>query len=71
MTSDVTGVDILRQRVAQSALMRALRYREEAMRLRRMAETETPEKLRRSLLSLAKQYDELALGLAPHRRRAG
>jgi len=44
---------------------RAARYRQEAERFRKMAETETDDDLRRSLLDIARQYDALANGLVP------
>jgi hypothetical protein len=44
---------------------RAARYRQEAARFRRLAETEPDDRLRQSLLDIAQQYEDLADGLAP------
>ena len=63
MASDVAGADIFHIRMTQGLPVRARRYREEAARFRRMAQTEAAEKVRVSLLSLAEQYDELASGI--------
>jgi hypothetical protein len=48
-----------------SAAQRAARYRQQADRFRRMAETEVNDHLRRNLLDLAKQYGDLAKELEP------
>jgi len=47
-----------------SALERAMRYREAAARYRQMAQTEGDDDVRRRLLDLAEQYEDLANGLA-------
>jgi hypothetical protein len=44
---------------------RAARYRQEAARFRHMAETESDNLLRQSLLDIAKEYEDLADGLVP------
>ena len=46
---------------------RAAHYREQATRLRELAEAETGQKLRQDLLSLADQYDALACGVPVQR----
>jgi len=68
MASDVAGTDNFRLAIMQSLPMRVRRYQEEAARFRRMADMETGDRLRQSLISLADQYEELATSLAPPRR---
>jgi hypothetical protein len=64
MTGDVADTNLFHLTMAQSQPVRIRRYREEAARFRRMAEIETDGKLRRTLMSLARQYDDLAAGFA-------
>jgi hypothetical protein len=45
---------------ANAAQGRATHYREHASQLRKMAETETPGRLRNGILKLAEQYEGLA-----------
>jgi hypothetical protein len=65
MASGVAATDVFDLAVMRSVPMRVRRYQEEAARFRRMAEIETGDKLRQSLISLAEQYEELATNLAP------
>jgi len=65
MPRDGVTVDPYLLAMAEGAGLRAAHYRHEAEKFRRMAETETDEDLRRNLLALAKQYDDLANNLIP------
>jgi hypothetical protein len=59
-----TSVFELMQKVPHE---RAAHYREQATRLRELAEAETGHKLRQDLFSLADQYDALARGVTVQR----
>jgi len=47
------------------AAERVARYRQEAEKFRRIAQSETDNGVRQSFLDLAKEYDDLANGLIP------
>jgi hypothetical protein len=55
--------------VTQRSLVRATNYKEAAARLRRMAQLETNEKLRKCLVGLARQYEELVESIIRPKRR--
>jgi len=59
------GTMFLDLMVGGGAVRRAARYRSEADKFRRMAETEINDKLRQSFVALAAQYEELADRLVP------
>ena len=61
----ISETDIYNFMTAQGAAMRVRRYREEAHKLRGLAQIETNEKFREELLSLAKEYEALAASLVP------
>jgi hypothetical protein len=65
MPRDLSGKELLNLMKVNDAPMRAARYKRESERFRRMAETETDQKLRRNLLELAEQYDALAANIGP------
>lgn len=57
--SDLTAPPSVKY-IADAARLRAAHYRDEALRLRALAEREPLAKIRRHLTQLARQYDELA-----------
>ena len=59
---DLSGFDAYARMIASRAPERAIQYRQEAERLRQMAETQGSDDLR--LLDIAKQYEDLANSLA-------
>jgi hypothetical protein len=63
--SGVSQDDLYAFMMTAGAAERVARYRQEAEKFRKLAQTENDGSLREELLSLAKQYDALADGLTP------
>ena len=55
--------------IADAARLRAAHYREEAFRLRALADREPLAQIRRHLAQLARQYEEMAVEAEPVKRR--
>ena len=66
MPSDVQGLGVL-EFAANAAHARAAHYRDQAARLREMAEAEPIGRLRERLVDIARQYEALATAL-PYNR---
>jgi hypothetical protein len=64
MDGDIAPDKLFEFIMTHSAPARAIRYREEAARFRRMAQTETNASLRQGLTALARQYTQCAEELA-------
>lgn len=69
MARGISGTKLFDFTVKQKAAARATKHKEEAARLRRMAQLETNEKLRDRLVFLACQYEELVASIIAPKRR--
>jgi len=69
MARGISGTKLFDFTVSQRAPARATTHKEKAAWLRRMAQLETNEKLRESLIALARQYEELVESIIAPRRR--
>ena len=69
MARGISGTKLFDFTVTQKASARATKHKEDAARFRRMAQLENNEKLRESLVVLARQYEELVEAIIVPKRR--
>jgi hypothetical protein len=69
MARGISGTKLFDFTAKQRAAARVTKHKEEAARLRRMAQLETNEKLRDRLVCLARQYEELIESIIMPKRR--